>query len=64
MHWRLFGGRSYDQNLAFLDLARSFEVEYLLLERFESLLLSIWIMQIFATFSIAFIALRSEFLKF
>ncbi|MGG4207163.1 GerAB/ArcD/ProY family transporter [Paenibacillus jamilae] len=38
----------------FLDLARSFEVEYLLLERFESLLLSIWIMQIFATFSIAF----------
>lgn len=38
----------------FLDLARSFEVEYLLLERFESLLLTIWIMQIFATFSIAF----------
>ncbi|MGQ3479625.1 GerAB/ArcD/ProY family transporter [Paenibacillus sp. TY11] len=38
----------------FLDLARSFEVEYLVFERFESLLLSIWIMQIFATFSIAF----------
>ncbi|MEC0182393.1 spore germination protein [Paenibacillus peoriae] len=37
----------------FIDLARSFEVDYLVLERFESLLLSIWIMQIFATFSIA-----------
>ncbi|KJD46431.1 GerAB/ArcD/ProY family transporter [Paenibacillus terrae] len=36
----------------FLDLARSFEVDYLVFERFESLLLSIWIMQIFATFSI------------
>ncbi|OBA05195.1 spore gernimation protein [Paenibacillus polymyxa] len=36
----------------FLDLARSFEVEYLVLERFESLLLAIWIMQIFNTFSI------------
>ncbi|WP_225999759.1 GerAB/ArcD/ProY family transporter [Paenibacillus sp. BJ-4] len=38
----------------FLDLARSFEVEYLVFERFESLLLSIWIMQIFSTFTIAF----------
>ncbi|EHS59179.1 GerAB/ArcD/ProY family transporter [Paenibacillus sp. Aloe-11] len=38
----------------FLDLARSFEVEYLVFERFESLLLSIWIMQIFCTFTIAF----------
>ncbi|MCC3381532.1 GerAB/ArcD/ProY family transporter [Paenibacillus farraposensis] len=37
----------------FIDLARCFEVDFLVLERFESLLLSIWIMQIFATFSIA-----------
>ncbi|CAH1205046.1 GerAB/ArcD/ProY family transporter [Paenibacillus sp. JJ-223] len=38
----------------FFDLARSVEVENLLLERFESLLLSIWIIQIFATFTIVF----------
>lgn len=38
----------------FLDLIRSFEVDYLIFERFESLLLVIWIMQIFCTFCIAF----------
>lgn len=35
-----------------LDLVRSFEVEGLLFERFESLLLVIWLMQIFSTFTI------------
>ncbi|MEK8130534.1 GerAB/ArcD/ProY family transporter [Paenibacillus filicis] len=38
----------------FIDLIRSFEVKYLIFERFESLWLAIWIMQIFCTFSIAF----------
>ncbi|ULO07026.1 GerAB/ArcD/ProY family transporter [Paenibacillus sp. 19GGS1-52] len=38
----------------FIDLIRSFEVEYLIFERFESLLLAIWIMQIFCTFCIVF----------
>jgi len=38
----------------FIDLVRSFEVNYLIFERFESLLLAIWIMQIFCTFCIAF----------
>ncbi|MGR6543992.1 GerAB/ArcD/ProY family transporter [Paenibacillus tundrae] len=38
----------------FFDLTRSVEVKNLPLERFESLLLSIWVMEIFATFSIAF----------
>lgn len=40
----------------FLDAIRSFEVEYLLFERFESLLLAIWCMQIFCTFCISFYA--------
>ncbi|MEC0110713.1 spore germination protein [Paenibacillus taichungensis] len=35
-----------------LDLMRSFEIEGLVFERFESLLLVIWIMQIFSTFTI------------
>lgn len=35
-----------------LDLMRSFELQGLIFERFESLLLVIWIMQIFSTFSI------------
>ncbi|MDN8590617.1 spore germination protein [Paenibacillus sp. 11B] len=35
-----------------LDLMRSFEIEGLFFERFESLLLVIWIMQIFSTFTI------------
>lgn len=38
----------------FFDLSRSVEVKFLLLERFESFLLAIWIMQIFAIFSIVF----------
>jgi spore germination protein len=38
----------------FIDLIRSFEVNYLVFERFESLWLTIWIMQIFCTFCIAF----------
>ncbi|WP_340012908.1 GerAB/ArcD/ProY family transporter [Paenibacillus sp. FSL K6-1318] len=38
----------------FFDLTRSVEVENLPLERFESLLLSIWVLEIFATFNIAF----------
>ncbi|WP_405155415.1 GerAB/ArcD/ProY family transporter [Paenibacillus sp. FSL K6-0108] len=38
----------------FFDLARSVEFEDLLLERFESLLLAIWILQIFSIFSIIF----------
>lgn len=37
----------------FIDLIRSFEVSYLIFERFESLWLTIWIMQIFCTFCIA-----------
>ncbi|MDM5223412.1 spore germination protein [Peribacillus sp. NJ11] len=39
-----------------LDLIRSFEVAGLIFERFESLLLVVWIMQIFATFTITFYA--------
>lgn len=35
-----------------LDLMRSFEVQGLIFERFESLLLVIWLMQIFSTFTI------------
>ncbi|SEL23001.1 spore germination protein [Paenibacillus sp. cl141a] len=35
-----------------LDLMRSFEMQGLIFERFESLLLVIWIMQIFSTFTI------------
>jgi spore germination protein len=35
-----------------LDLIRSFEMEGLIFERFESLLLIIWIMQIFSTYTI------------
>nr|WP_114495817.1 spore germination protein [Fontibacillus phaseoli] len=35
-----------------LDLVRSFEVQGLFFERFESLLLVIWIMQIFSTFTV------------
>lgn len=35
-----------------LDLMRSFEIQGLIFERFESLLLVIWIMQIFSTFAI------------
>lgn len=35
-----------------LDLMRSFEMEGLIFERFESLLLVIWIMQIFSTYTI------------
>lgn len=35
-----------------LDLLRSFEMEGLIFERFESLLLVIWIMQIFSTFTV------------
>ncbi|MFM9281516.1 GerAB/ArcD/ProY family transporter [Paenibacillus jiagnxiensis] len=38
----------------FFDLVRSVEVDYLLLERLESLLFSIWILQIFATFTLAY----------
>jgi len=40
----------------FLDLVRSFEVNYLIFERVEALLLVIWIMQIFCTFSITIYA--------
>ncbi|MCW9129645.1 spore germination protein [Bacillus paramycoides] len=39
-----------------IDLMRSFEIQGLIFERFESLLLVIWIMQIFATFTICFYA--------
>lgn len=35
-----------------LDLMRSFEIQGLIFERFESLLLVIWIMQIFSTFTV------------
>ncbi|WP_209122704.1 spore germination protein [Alkalihalobacillus sp. BA299] len=38
------------------DLIRSFEITGLIFERFESLLLVIWIMQIFATFTITYYA--------
>ncbi|MDA7027852.1 spore germination protein [Bacillus sp. CLL-7-23] len=37
-----------------IDLMRSFEVEGLIFERFESMLLVIWIMQLFNTFVISF----------
>jgi spore germination protein len=39
-----------------IDLIRSFEISGLIFERFESLLLVIWIMQIFATFTITYYA--------
>ena len=39
-----------------IDLIRSFEIQGLIFERFESLLLTIWIMQIFTTFTITFYA--------
>ncbi|MDO7908062.1 GerAB/ArcD/ProY family transporter [Paenibacillus sp. JX-17] len=39
-----------------LDLMRSFEIEGLIFERFESLLLVIWIMQIFSTHTITMYA--------
>ncbi|WP_372632256.1 GerAB/ArcD/ProY family transporter [Cohnella sp.] len=39
-----------------IDLIRSFELQGLLLERFDSLLLTIWIMQIFSTFTITLYA--------
>ncbi|MCY8423056.1 spore germination protein [Bacillus vallismortis] len=39
-----------------LDLMRSFEISGLIFERFESFLLVIWIMQLFATFTITFYA--------
>ncbi|MDP4095630.1 spore germination protein [Paenibacillus sp. P96] len=38
----------------FFDLVRSVEVDYLLLERLESLLFSIWILQVFSTFTMAY----------
>ena len=40
-----------------IDLMRSFEISGLIFERFESLLLVIWIMQIFATYTISYYAL-------
>ncbi|HDZ2328859.1 TPA: GerAB/ArcD/ProY family transporter [Bacillus anthracis] len=39
-----------------IDLMRSFEISGLIFERFESLLLVIWIMQIFATYTISYYA--------
>ncbi|OBZ17339.1 spore germination protein [Bacillus sp. FJAT-26390] len=39
-----------------LDLVRSFELSGLIFERFESLLLVIWIMQIYSTFTITYYA--------
>ncbi|MFD1137439.1 GerAB/ArcD/ProY family transporter [Paenibacillus urinalis] len=52
----VIGGLSLDGTLTktwpTLDLLRSFETEGLIFERFESLLLVIWIMQIFSTFTI------------
>jgi spore germination protein len=39
-----------------LDLIRSFEISGLIFERFESFLLVVWIMQIFATFTITYFA--------
>ena len=41
-----------------IDLMRSFEISGLIFERFESLLLVIWIMQIFATYTISYYALH------
>ncbi|WP_249650817.1 GerAB/ArcD/ProY family transporter, partial [Lysinibacillus sp. D4A3_S15] len=37
-----------------IELMRSFEIPGLIFERFESFLLVIWIMQIFATFTITY----------
>ncbi len=37
-----------------IDLMRSFEIPGLIFERFESLLLVIWIMQIFTSFTFVF----------
>lgn len=52
----VIGGLSLDGTVTktwpTLDLLRSFEAEGLIFERFESLLLVIWIMQIFSTFTI------------
>lgn len=39
-----------------LDLLRSFEIHGLIFERFESMLLVIWIMQLFASFTITYYA--------
>ena len=39
-----------------IELMRSFEIPGLIFERFESFLLVIWIMQIFATFTITYYA--------
>ena len=39
-----------------IDLMRSFEIRGLIFERFESLLLVIWIMQIFSNFTISYFA--------
>jgi spore germination protein len=39
-----------------IDLMRSFEIPGLIFERFESLLLVVWIMQIFSTFTITYYA--------
>lgn len=39
-----------------IDLIRSFEITGLIFERFESFLLTIWIMQIFTTFTISYYA--------
>jgi spore germination protein len=39
-----------------IDLIRSFEIPGLIFERFDSLLLGIWIMQIFSTFTISYYA--------
>ncbi|MGY4797199.1 spore germination protein [Lysinibacillus fusiformis] len=39
-----------------IDLIRSYEISGLIFERFESILLVIWIMQIFATYTIGFYA--------
>lgn len=39
-----------------IDLIRSFEISGLIFERFESLLLVIWIMQIFSSFTLGFYA--------
>jgi spore germination protein len=39
-----------------IDLIRSFEIPGLIFERFESMLLVIWIMQIFSTFTITYYA--------
>lgn len=47
-----------------LDLMRSFEIPGLIFERFESFLLVIWIMQLFATFIITFYAASWESHKF